>query len=162
MDDFLYPIADKADSDMVLPLPPPCWPISREREEDKLLKSAGLLPGSGSAPVGVDGRDDDRENGDRIDDRMLPDDRRRPLLDGRRNTGMEILWTVPVLADLTSMALRSTISAPFVVSSCFILAKYLSSPEGAFFLLLLLESSPLSVRVPALPLSPSPESAGFR
>ena len=42
MDDFLYAIDDKADSDMVLPLPPPCWPMSRERE-DKLLKRAGLL-----------------------------------------------------------------------------------------------------------------------
>lgn len=112
-------------------------------------------------PVGVDGRDEDREN-DRIDDRMPPNDGRRPLLDGRRNTGMEILCMVPVLADLTSMALRSTISGPFV-SSCFILAKYLSSPEGAFLLLLLLPelSGPLSVRVPALSLS-LPEWADFR
>lgn len=155
MDDFLYAIDDKADSDMVLPLPP-CWPTSRERD-DRVLKRAGLLPllsalatlflyprsdrfdmldravvpdSSGSAPVGVDGRDEDRDNVDRIDDRMPPNDGRRPLLlEGRRNTGMDILWMVPVLADLTSMALRSTISGP-LVSSRFILAKYFSSPEA--------------------------------
>jgi hypothetical protein len=78
---------------------------------------------SGSAQVGEDGREEDRENDDRIDDRI-------PFDDGRRNTGMEILWIVPVLADLTSMALRSTMSGPLASRRC-ILAKYLSSPEAA-------------------------------
>ena len=48
----------------------------------------------------MDGRDDDRENDDREND--------------DRKTGMEILWRVPVLADLINMALRSTSAGPLV------------------------------------------------